>query len=431
MSKTSKIFIIIFITLGVITLGYYLFFNKSAQVDRPAESLYKKFNPFGISENVNNPNDSTNTENLTENPTTQSNANSNLRQITSFAIAGGTFFESQRKIPTPEKEISVTTNRGETKVDPKKEIIIKVPDKYETIPAIRYVERATGHIFQMDLDNSAISKVSNTTIPSIYEAIFDSKAMSVIYRYISGDKTISSYLATLGGSNGEFLQEDIIDLNTSVDKTKLFYLIKTSNGVTGFIRNYIDGKNTQVFTHSFSEWLSQFVSDKKIYLTTKPSYAVLGQFYSLNVQNGTISKLFGGVAGLTTLANNDGSIVLFGTSQAEGPKLGLFNPSTRAMDQLDVYGLPEKCVWGKDNVNIYCAVPKKIVGTQYPDVWYQGLVSFNDYFIKINSATKSVSTIENSSDSSAVDATKLFMDKEEGTIFFTNKKDGTLWSLKI
>lgn len=433
MSKTIKIFIVIIILLGLGALGYYFFSNKTVtNPDGTTDSLYQTFNPFGSSTDVNNGNQ-TEGETTGNTETELNSANSNLKQITTFAIAGATFFEDQREIPEPEKEVTVldTFKTTEKVVTTKKVTPLKVEKKYETVPTLRYVERATGHIYQIYLDKNSISKVSNTTIPSIYEALFDNKASSVIYRYLSGDKTITSFKATLGGASGEFLPEDIINIDTSNDKTKLFYLVKTQNGVTGFIKSFTEAKNTQVFTSSFSEWLSQFISDKKIYLTTKPSWSISGSLYSLNTATGSISKLFGGIAGLTTLANNDGSTVLFGASESSGPKLGSFNVTDRTSSLINLYGLPEKCVWSSDNINIYCGIPKTIIGTEYPDSWYQGLVSFDDYFVKINTKTGGTSTIENGNDASPVDATNLFLNKDEDTLFFTNKKDSTLWSLKI
>ena len=51
--------------------------------------------------------------------------------------------------------------------------------------------------------------------------------------------------------------------------------------------------------------------------------------------------------------------------------------------------LPEKCVWSKADASIfYCAVPENIPADNiYPDVWYQGLMSFSDAIWKVNIKT--------------------------------------------
>ena len=245
------------------------------------------------------------------------------------------------------------------------------------------------------------------------------------------DNSINSFKATLGASKGEFLPQNIYSLSASLDKRKFFYLTEGSNGVTGTVGGFRDTKRDAVFGHPFTEWLSQWDSNQNVYLTTKPSYNVKGSIFILNTAKKTISKIFGGIEGLTTLINPQGSFVLYSYTTSTGPKLGVFNINKHTTIDLDTYGLPEKCVWSNDNINIYCAVPSVVTGNQYPDSWYQGLISFDDFFVKINTVTGEKGTIANSVEEIPVDATYLFLDKKENSIFFTNKKDSTLWSLDI
>jgi hypothetical protein len=313
-------------------------------------------------------------------------------------------------------------------------IIKPVEQKFEIIPSLRYVEKATGHVYQMTLDTKKVDKISNSTIPSIYEAFLNREASTIIYRYLSTDEsTINSYVATLGGTTGEFLPSDIIDLSISPDKNSFFYLVKNSDGVIGVTKSFNESKSNQVFSSPFTEWLSQWISNQKIYLTTKPSWSTDGSLFSLNTINGSLTKVFGGVSGLTTLSNNDGSLILYSVSTNTGPRLEVFNINNHTTEDLGVYGLPEKCIWALDNISIYCALPKTITGIQYPDSWYQGLISFEDYFAKIDTNINKVSTIADSTSANEipVDATKLFFNNNGSQLFFTNKKDLTLWSLDL
>ena len=301
----------------------------------------------------------------------------------------------------------------------------------EEAPSVRYVERMNGHIYKMFLDTKSKEKISNSTIPAIYEAYFDSNASSVIYRYLSGDGTISSFLATMGTSKGEFLPPDVLDLSVSLDKTKYFYLTKNSEGVTGYIGTFGNTKKDMVFSSPFTEWLSQWDNNSRVFLTTKPSYSVNGSIFMLNDSNKTISKVLGGIPGLTTLISPNGSQVLYSSSEETGPKLGIFNTNDRSTKDLNTYGLPEKCVWSTDNINVYCAVPSVVTGNQYPDYWYQGIISFDDFFVKINTLTGDKVTIANSVNETPVDGTYLFLDKTENNLFFINKKDYTFWELSL
>jgi len=432
--KTKIIFIVVFIIVGAVMLGvYYANQSGSGASGSGSGSGYNIFNPFS----TNSPNSNgvaggdgsdsgyveTPIDDTTPNLTTQ-----RLYKITDFAVAGATFFEDSRPLPVAE---AVVIPEEAPIATAKKPVEKPAEPKFEIVPALRYVEKVTGHIYHMYLDTKIESKISNSTIPSIHEAIFDSSAKTLIYRYLNESKIITSFMATLGSSKGEFLPSNILEVSLSPDETKFFYLTKTSNGVVGNIRSFSETKKSQIFTSPFSEWLPQWATNQKIFLTTKPSVSVEGSLFALNTANGALSKIFGGVRGLTTLANGSGTSVLYSSATSLGPQLGLLNVDNHSTDEIDVYTLPEKCIWGVDSTAIYCAVPKNLSGSQYPDSWYQGLVSFDDSFIKIDTTTLKTTTIDDGFSAESIDATHLFLDKTESNLFFINKKDGSLWGLSL
>ncbi len=488
--KKVIIFITVFIIAVLIIFGIYLLLKKKNNIT-PGNPTpwYQNFNPFGTGGGTKNNNTNTNTgNNQNQTPKVPEIKTSRFFQITDFAIAGATFLEDTRLKagvdatvkPAPikiiiradtedgRKEIQTILNqtlslKPSLKVDGKfgklataaiksfqklnnlpitgiidtltAPFFTKTTDQvqqslYEQAPSVRYVERMNGHIYKMFLDTKAKEKISNSTIPSIYEAFFNNKADTIIYRYLSEDDMINSFMATLGAPKGEFLPQGISGLSVSQDKNKFFYLTENSNGVIGTIGTFGQTKRDIVFNYPFTEWLSMWDNNQRVYLTTKPSYGVNGSVFLLDATNKTISKIFGGVPGLTTLISPNGSVVLYGTSTESGAELGVFNIAKHSTKDLGP-GLPEKCVWGNDNINIYCAIPNIVPGNQYPDSWYQGLVSFDDYFVKMNTATGDKVTIANSVSETPIDGTYLFLNDTENLLFFTNKKDSTFWGLNL
>ena len=408
--KKTIIFIVVFILVVLISIGIYSYFkNKNSGTLPSNPTLYDKFNPFGTGTTV-APKPGTTTTPEIPGITTVGQT-SRFYQITNFGVSGGAFLLDSRPVP---ETTDPTTGEPITVL----------------APAVRYAERATGHIHEMFLDTKISGKISNSTIPSVHEVIFGSDAKSAIYRYLADDNSISSFLATLGGGSN-FLTPDILDISVSPDKGSFFTLVKTKTGVAGITKSFLETKTKQVFISPFSEWLSQWPTDNSVYLTTKASYLVAGSAFSLDIASGTMTKILGGINGLTTLANYNGNLVLFGASLSRGPSLNIFDIKNHSSTDLAIYGLPEKCVWSRDNINIYCALPNTIMGTGYPDVWYQGLYSFIDYFVKINTKTRDISTLANSQNETPVDAIKPFLSNKEDKLFFTNKKDYTLWSLDL
>lgn len=421
--KTKIIFISVFIIVGLIIFGFYLWINRDQTTNKNGGSpWYQSFNPFGTGGTTTPDETGTDTpDGINQTPGDTNVGSSKFYQITDFAIAGATFLEETRPLST------MATSTGTTP----ESLTLPTKSQFEQVPSVRFVERTNGHIYKMFLDTKIKEKISNSTIPAIYEAYFDNGGDTVIYRYLSEEKIINSFVATIGAIKGEFLPQNVSTLNTSKDKTKFFYLTENSNGVTGTLATFEGIKKEIVFNHPFTEWLSESDGNQNIYLTTKPSSSVLGSMFILNTTNRTISKIFGGIYGLTTMISPNGSLVLYSYTTNTGPKLGIFNIKEHSTKDLDTYGLAEKCVWSNNNMDIYCAVPNTIVGNQYPDYWYQGLISFDDFFVKIDAINGSKITIANGDDEKPLDGTFLFLDKNENSLFFTNKKDSTLWSLDI
>lgn len=484
----------IIVGILILGVYFWLNKDKTTNTDGTTP-WYQEFNPFGVGSNttINTNQDGDTTTNQDGGQDLSTTKSSRFYKITDFAVSGATFLNDTRPILKGGEEIEnkpeeiKTIISSETK-EGRKEIqmflnkalsinpplkvdgnfgkltfkaigdfqkinglkVTSIIDKEtapffvkteiknpleinqnEIAPSIRFVNRINGHMYKMFLDTKVQDKISNSTIPAIYESFFNYNANTIIYRYLSQENIINSFMATLGAPKGEFLPQNISDLSISTDGTKYFYLVESNNSVTGIVGKFGETNKEYVFTSPFTEWLSQWTDNQEIFLTTKASYSTNGSIFLLNTTSKTLTKILGGIPGLTTLVSPNGLNVLYSNGTETGPKLGLFNISKHTSKEFSSYGLPEKCVWSKDNINIYCAIPSLITGNQYPDNWYQGIISFDDYFVKINTATGERITIADSTEETPVDGTHLFLSDKEDSLFFINKKDSTLWSLSL
>ena len=96
--------------------------------------------------------------------------------------------------------------------------------------------------------------------------------------------------------------------------------------------------------------------------------------------------------------------------------------------------LEEKCVQTKDkNLVIYCAVPNQIPKGDYPDVWYQGMVSTEDFIEKMDINNDIYYNVANLSSLSKqkIDVVDMSISPDETHLIFRNKIDGYLWMLRI
>ncbi len=318
------------------------------------------------------------------------------------------------------------------------------PPPTEFMPALRYVDKTTGNIYQTFADKIEEKRFSTTIIPKVHEAFFGNKGEVVIMRYLKeNSKTITTFVGNLpkevlGGDTtienevkGSFLPEDVQDISLSPDALNLFYLFNIGDNIVGTTLNLITNKKVQIFDSPFTEWLSSYPNNKTITLTTKPSFASPGYMYALDTGNKSFTQVLSNINGLTTLPSPSGKIILYANSNMS---LGVYRTDTKTSELLGVRTFPEKCIWGKNNDFVYCGVPKAISSGGYPDSWYQGETSFSDQIWKIdinNGSTTMIADLSTLEGGEDIDSIKLALDTDENYLFFVNKKDSYLWELEL
>lgn len=306
---------------------------------------------------------------------------------------------------------------------------------------IRYIEKGTGNTFDYVPETGETARLTNQTIPRIQEAFLGDNGNRVFIRYLKEDnQTIETYLATvpkqiLGGDGsagelvGKFLEKNIVDMSLSPKKDSAFLQTINNTGALGGILTLLDENKKQVFTSPFSEWLSQWVKDDTITMTTKASGFVEGHMYGFNTKTNAFTKIFGNVFGLTTNTNPALTKILFSKSTDRGIILGLHNRADSKNYSLNVTTLPEKCTWSSTGGTLYCAVPKLIPRAVYPDEWYQGSISFNDQIIRLDPTQlyDNEVLVDPETEGVVVDAVQLQVDTKEVYTAFIDKKTNILY----
>jgi len=412
-------------------------------------NFFSQFNPFG--KKVSTPKDETPIDQTptTEEPSTEEPIEIKLKKVSSMPVAGYTVYQKERYkevLPATDTNTSPTGSAPSASqpTTTKTKIVTPTPPATEFAPALRYVARANGNIYQTFADKIEERKFSTTLVPQVYEAIFGDKGSAVIMRYLKtyGD-TIETFAGSLpkellGGDTtseneitGSFLPENITDLSISPDSLKIFYLFNVGGGSVGITSGPLGDKKVQVFDSPFTEWLSFWPNSKMITLTTKPSSSVLGHMYTINPEKKDLTNILSGISGLTTLTSPDGKLVLYSNNTLA---MNVYDTTTRNSTPLGIRTLPEKCTWSKNSTVAYCFVPSFASGSGHPDTWYQGEISFNDnlWVVDIESGnTTLVLTPSSVQGGEEVDGIKLMLDEIEDYLFFVNKKDSFLWEFEL
>ena len=202
-AKTVKIIIGIIIVAAIGGAGYYWYFYvQNPTIDENGDVVSPfEFSPFGRTPAVTQP--------VTQNPGTQPEQEAPvvtneplklpvLRQLSSTPVAG----------------VSASSTASST--------------------VVRYIDKGTGHIYETSDLTNEIKKISNTTLPKIYESYWNKNLNAFVLRYLRDESdTISNFYAelrTTGTSTsetpyeikGRYLSPDINQVAVSPSGDKIF-----------------------------------------------------------------------------------------------------------------------------------------------------------------------------------------------------------------
>lgn len=295
---------------------------------------------------------------------------------------------------------------------------------------IRYIERGTGHVYEIDLDGGNKKKISNTTIPGIFDVIFSTDGSRAILKYISNGN-LNIFSAKISSTTeGIFLPSNIKDIVFSPKGDRILYSVPNSNDNL-LVAASPENKNQKTFLKNpFGDWRINWVSDNNIYLANAPSAFNDGFLYRLNIAAGALEKMLGPKLGLQI--TSDGANVLFSESDRDNRTIlsSILNIKSGKITPLDFKIIPEKCVWSRKEKNaLFCGLPAPFPEIVYPDDWYQGKVSFfTDTILKINIVDMTAAGFEIED---GFDIVKPFLSEDESALFFVNRNDGSLWRANL
>ncbi len=192
------------------------------------------------------------------------------------------------------------------------------------------------------------------------------------------------------------LPTGIKEIAVRPDGAKIFYYT-TGASSDWFISNPDGTGAVSLLTHPLTEWLPEWITANTVALRTKMSSGTLSYAYSFDISSKSLRKA--------------------------GVSAGGISPQTGT--------LAEKCVEAEDA--LYCAIPNYWPSGNYPDVWYKGLVSTEDYIQKIDTAKDIFYNVADLSEISGqkIDVTDIMLSPDETHLVFRNKIDGYLWMLRI
>lgn len=304
---------------------------------------------------------------------------------------------------------------------------------------IRYADRATGHIYDVDPNTLLKTKVTNKTLPKIYRAYFSPDGDTVIYQSLSGGGDLIDTLSINLTAPKSTSTDAVYSISATAIPGNITGIVVASNNALysvdksrlAIISSNLEGGNLkEVYSSRFTDWrLEPYGQNLLIY--TKAASNTPGFAYTLT-SSGRLTKILGPLDGLVVKPNSDGG---YAYSYNMSGSLNLMAKESSTAQEVSLTPtIAEKCVWSQERSwVIFCAVPESKFSANEPDSWYQGTTRFSDKIWRFD--------IRVSISEALVDPKKTFntdidvyqptISPNEDYLIFINKNDLSLWALKL
>ncbi len=294
---------------------------------------------------------------------------------------------------------------------------------------IRFIMRGTGHVFEYDPESGSTLRLSGATIPRVTRAIWSPQGTRIVLFAETGEGSARVFATALTRSDtgeGTLTTSELPSASRNVafasSTESVYYTLPSESGATGWKHNLQTGERGVVFQTPLRDIVVLWEPELIVY--TAPSAALPGYAYS----GADFSRIAGAPGLMVTPAGAhrilsraaQASLVSF-IDAFDGPALA-------------VPVFPEKCAFAPERADtLWCTAPLLLPPGAYPDLWYQGAVSFDDALWQLDAATGSATLLIVPSESvgEAVDATDMQASPDGSALIFINKKDGALWLYEV
>ncbi len=304
---------------------------------------------------------------------------------------------------------------------------------------IEYYSKKTGETYEINFDGSDKQTISNKELPGLANVLWSPDASKVITEFYKANGQPQFYYFNYTTNSAIPLKSNL-DTIAWKDNSKIFYKYydPQTQERTLNIANPDGSDWTKIADLNFKDVIiAPIPKTGLLSFWNTPDANVLSTLYSTPVISGDINTVFTGKYGADYLWSPDGSSVLVSHTDQQGGSrivLAVIDGDGNNYTNLNSATFVQKCVWSLDDKTIYCAVPDSLPSNAVlPNDYLDGKMTTTDSFWKIDTSTgnKTIIAGPNQLDGKKFDASNLFLNLNESSLFFVNKLDGKLYKINL
>jgi len=294
-------------------------------------------------------------------------------------------------------------------------------------PTIRYVEKGTGHVYEINLKIGEEKTLSVTTVPKVVKATFSPNKNTIAFvsyeNYITKvfvgsfdrDQTVSGIDLEPGAENITFTENE-----------ELLYTIAKNGSTKGYKHNLFKQVRSEQFSFNYENIdISWGKGIDKTYITTKPAHTHKGYIYS--IRNNILTPVIPALYGLTTFNNNTYTIASY---VQQSSYISAAVDSKGSFSILPILTLKEKCTFDSySDSHLWCAAPTEASDGAFIENWYKGIKTSQDHLWLVSITDGSAQLYGNLKKLSGrtLDVKDIQINTIGNALAFINKLDDTLW----
>lgn len=292
---------------------------------------------------------------------------------------------------------------------------------------LRYVERGTGHIYELDIDSGSETRVSGTTIPRVVESEFSGSGSHVIQ--VSEDGTERTIL--IGTIDHENTSTEYVTLSaavseaTFINEKKVGYIAYEDRGIGGYEYDLSLRDPVRLFLISLQD-VRMIWHDGEPYVYNSPTRHYTGSLYE--IQDSDLVPRTAGEHGFVTGMNDS---YIFGSYVRDrGYTSYALDRETSERIPLATTYIPEKCDTVANSPDaLWCASSFQEYGRSFIENWYKGIITSRDVLWRINVPFGEAQLVSDFFDESGrrIDVDMLMSSADGPVVLFRNRLDNTLW----